>query len=67
MKVKDLQGLNPEAEIRVVFPDGIFYSGKLSYGWTSNDGDSTENPKDKANEVCIFLEENNENFYENNN
>lgn len=55
MKVKDLIGINPEAEIEVIFGDGTPYEGKLTYGWTSGNGDEGTDNKSIAKEVCIFL------------
>lgn len=60
MKVKDLVGINPEAEIVVVFGDGAPFEGKLSYGWDSGDCGSEVDAKLTAKEVCIFLDENKE-------
>lgn len=60
MKIKDFIGLNPEAEIVVVFEDGSPYEGKLSYGWDSADCGSEVDTKLNAKEVCIFLGNNEE-------
>lgn len=56
MKIKDLIGLNPEAEIIVVDKFGHQFEGELSYGWDS-DGDCNPevDTKSVAKEVCIFL------------
>jgi hypothetical protein len=64
MKVKDLIGINPEAEISVVFADGTPFSGKLSYGWDSGDCESVVDAKLTAKEVCIFLGDIDENISE---
>lgn len=57
MKVKDLIGFNPEAEIRIGFVNkDILYNGKLSYGWDAeNDCEPGTDTKATAKEVCIFL------------
>jgi len=56
MKVKDLMGLNPEAEIVVVDRFGIQFKGKLSYGWNAGgDCEPGTDTKATAKEVCIFL------------
>ena len=55
MKVKDLIGINPEAEIVVVFVDGTPYTGKMDFGWSALDGDAQTDTKLNALEVCIFL------------
>ena len=57
MKVKDLMGLNPEAEIRVGFVNtGMLYTGKISYGWDAGgDCEPGIDTKATAKEVCIFL------------
>jgi len=64
MKVKDLIGINPEAEITVVFADGTPYKGKLTYGWESEDAVEGTNTKSIASEVCIFLGDIDENISE---
>lgn len=56
MKVKDLIGLNPEAEIVIVDKFGIQFEGKLSYGWNvGSDCEPGVDTKSVAKEVCIFL------------
>lgn len=55
MKVKDLEGINPEAEIKVIMPNCLPYKGKLDWGWSSDDCDSKVNSKTVAKEVDIFL------------
>jgi len=55
MKVKDLMGLNPEAEIVVVDKFGLPFEGKLSYGWSADDCEPGVDTKAMAKEVCIFL------------
>lgn len=57
MKVKDLMGINPEAEIRVGFLNtGMLYNGKISYGWNADeDCEHGIDTKSIAKEVCIFL------------
>jgi len=56
MKVKDLIGLNPEAEIVVVDKFGTQFEGKLSYGWnTDGDCELGIDTKSTTKEVCIFL------------
>lgn len=63
MKIKDLLGFNPEAEIEVIFAKtGKIYDGKLSYGWYSGDDEKpVTDTRIKAKTVSIFLGENNEN------
>lgn len=56
MKVKDLIGINPEAEIVVVDKFGLQFEGKLSYGWDAGgDCEPGTDTKSIAKEVCIFL------------
>ena len=56
MKVKDLIGINPEAEIVVVNKFGYQFNGKLSYGWDAGgDCESRVDTKSVAKKVCIFL------------
>lgn len=55
MKIKDLEGLNPEAEIKVIMPTGLPYDGKLDFGWTYDDCESGVNTKMLTKEVDIFL------------
>ncbi len=62
MKVKDLMNINPEAEIEVIFADGTPFKGKLTYGWSSGDGDEVADNKSTAKEVCIFLGDISENI-----
>jgi len=64
MKVKDLMGLNPEAEIRVGFVNtGMLYTGKISYGWDAGgDCEPGIDTKATAKEVCIFLGDTSENI-----
>ena len=59
MKVKDLEGINPEAEIVVCFADGSQFNGKLDFGWSS-ENDSGDNSKQNCKEVVIFLGNNTE-------
>lgn len=57
MKIKDLIGLNPEAEIKVGFVNtGMLYNGKISFGWNT-DGDCKPGTDTKsiAKDVCILL------------
>lgn len=62
MKVKDLLGCNPEAEIKVIMPNYISFDGKLSYGWSHGEGESLDNSKETCTEVCIFLGDLSENI-----
>lgn len=55
MKIKDFVGFNPEAEIKVISISGMPFNGKLTYGWSNGEGDSFDNNKETATEVCIFL------------
>lgn len=56
MKVKDLIGINPEAEIMVVDKFGTPFEGELSYGWDAGgDCEPGTDTKSMAKEVCIFL------------
>lgn len=56
MKVKDLIGINPDAEIIVVDKFGCQFEGELSYGWDAGgDCDPESDTKSVAKEVCIFL------------
>ncbi len=56
MKIKDLMGLNPEAEIIIVDKLGLPFEGKLSYGWNADvDCKPGTDTKSIAKEVCIFL------------
>ena len=56
MKVKDLIGLNPEAEIIVVDKFGTRFEEKLDYGWDAGgDCEPGTDTKLTAKEVCIFL------------
>ena len=59
MKIKDLTKFNPEAEIVIVTIDGTSID-KFTYGWSNDEGDSTNNSKETAKEVCIFLGDINE-------
>lgn len=59
MKIKDLVKFNPEAEIVIVTIDGTPID-KFTYGWSNDEGDSTNNSKETAKEVCIFLGDINE-------
>ena len=59
MKIKDLVKFNPEAEIVIVTIDGTPID-KFTYGWSNDEGDSTNNSKEIAKEVCIFLGDINE-------
>lgn len=59
MKIKDLVGFNPEAEIVIVTIDGNPIN-KLTYGWSNDEGESIDNSKETAKEVCIFLGDINE-------
>ena len=60
MKIKDLAKFNPEAEIVIVTIDGNPIN-KLTYGWSNDEGESIDNSKETAKEVCIFLGDINEN------
>lgn len=64
MKVKDLIGINPEAEIKVGFVNtGMLYNGKISYGWDAGeDCEPGTDTKSIAKEVCIFLGDISENI-----
>ena len=55
MKIKDLLEFNPEADLTIILNTGDPYKGKLTYGWTSCDGDEGVDNKSTAKEVCIFL------------
>ena len=56
MKIKDLAGLNPEAEIIVVDKFGQQFEGKISFGWDAGgDCNPETDTKSIAKEVCIFL------------
>lgn len=56
MKIKDLIGFNPEAEIIVIDKFGHQFEGELFYGWDAG-GDCNQkvDTKSIAKEVCIFL------------
>ena len=60
MKIKELLNFNPEAEIEVIFANGTPFKGKLTYGWSNGEGESIDNSKETAKEVCIFLGDINE-------
>ena len=62
MKIKDLLKFNPEANIEVIMPNSLPYTGKLTFGW-SHKGEAANSFNSKANatEVCIFLGEIKEN------
>ena len=62
MKIKDLLEFNPEAEIEVIFANGTPFKGKLTYGWSNGEGESSNNCKENATEVCIFLGDISENI-----
>ena len=56
MKVRDLIGINPEAEIVIVDKFGTPFEGELSYGWDADvDCEPGIDTKSSANEVHIFL------------
>lgn len=55
MKIKDLLEFNPEADIKIIFENGMPYEGLLDYGWSNGEGDTISNDKNMASEVCIFL------------
>ena len=59
MKIKDLVKFNPEAEIVIVTIDGTPID-KFTCGWSNDEGDSANNSKETAKEVCIFLGDINE-------
>ena len=59
MKIKDLVKFNPEAEIVIVTIDGTPID-KFTYGWQHDQGGFTDNSKETAKEVCIFLSDINE-------
>lgn len=63
MKIKDLAGFNPEAEIVIVTIDGTPFD-KLTYGWSNGEGESADNSRETAKEVCIFLGDISENIGE---
>lgn len=61
MKIKDLIGLNPEAEIVVVDKSGQPFEGELSFGWdTSGECAPGIDTKAIAQEVHIFLSDTSE-------
>lgn len=62
MKIKDLLGFNPEAEITIVSVKGTPFDGKLTYGWSNGKGESIDERKETATEVCIFLGDISENI-----
>ena len=55
MKVKELMDFNPEADVRLLGPDGSAYEINI-YGWESTDCDSSVNTKLVTKEVLIELE-----------
>lgn len=56
MKVKDLMGLNPEAEIVVMDKFWHIFKDELSYSWyTPEDYEEGTDTKPMAKEVCIFI------------
>jgi len=62
MKIKDLLEFNPEADLAIILNNGDPYSGKLTYGWSNGYGESSDNCKENASEVCIFLGDISENI-----
>lgn len=54
MKVKELMDFNPEADVRLLGPDGSAYEINI-YGWESPDCDSSVNTKVVTKEVLIEL------------
>ena len=54
MKVKDLEGINPEAEIKVALSGSTLFNGKLTFGWSCGD-DNNEDNKATTKEVYLFL------------
>lgn len=61
MKIKELLNFNPEAELEIIMPTGLPFSGKLDLGWDAN-GDYEEgtNTKSIATSVSIYLGNNSE-------
>lgn len=55
MKIKDLLKFNPEADIKIIMQNYLPFNGKLELGWSHDEGDSFDNSKETASEVCIFL------------
>lgn len=57
IKIKDLLGFNPEAEIKIIQPNYLAWEGDLHYGWNCGEGESESGTQGKsdAKEVCIFM------------
>ena len=55
MKVKELMDFNPEADVRLLGPDGSAYEINI-YEWESTACDSSVNTKLVTKEVLIELE-----------
>lgn len=55
MKIKDLLEFNPEADIEIVMPNYLPFEGNLELGWSHGSGESLDNRKETASEVCIIL------------
>lgn len=55
MKIKDLLEFNPEADIEIIMPNCLPFNGNLDLGWSHDEGDSLDNRKETATEVCIIL------------
>lgn len=62
MKIKDLLEFNPEADIEIIMPNCLPFEGKLTYGWSNGEGESSDNSKENAKEICIFLGDISENI-----
>ena len=56
MKVKELMDFNPEADIKLLGPDGSTYEINIYGWWESPDCDSSVNTKVAIKEVFIELE-----------
>ena len=56
MKVKELMDFNPEADIKLLGPDGSTYEINIYGWWESPDCDSSVNNKVVIKEVFIELE-----------
>ena len=56
MKVKELMDFNPEADIKLLGPDGSTYEINIYGWWESPDCDSSVNTKAVVKEVFIELE-----------
>ena len=62
MKIKDLLEFNPEADIEIIMPNCLQFEGNLDLGWSHGFGESFDNRKETASEVCIILDSFKENI-----